>query len=67
VGLAVLQDSATPEQRKEMAKPLATGDPDPIVKALAQSVIEVADLPPPQTQPTTEPTTAPTDPTAAGK
>lgn len=54
LGLDLLQQAAPPAGRKELAAPLAERDADPIIKKLAASVIEVADLPPPATQPAPE-------------
>jgi hypothetical protein len=54
LGLMALQVSADPAKRKELAEGLSRSDPDPIVKLLAVTVMEVADLPPPATQPSQE-------------
>jgi hypothetical protein len=53
LGLLGLQ-SLEVEKRKQIAQAVATSDGDEIVKRLAESVIEVADLPPPATQPAEE-------------
>lgn len=57
-GLMALQQAAQPARRKELARPLAQDDADPIVKKVAASVVEVADLPA-ATQPATQETAAP--------
>ncbi len=59
MGLAALQ-TLEPAKRKEIAKPLAQGDADEVVKKLAAAMIEVADLPPPTTAPTTQEGAGPT-------
>lgn len=53
MGLVALQQHVETVKRKELAKPLAEGDADAIVRKLAASVVEVADLPP-ATQPSTQ-------------
>jgi hypothetical protein len=50
-GLSAVQGVIDPQRRKEWVKPLADSDPDEIVRKFAASVLEVADLPPPTTQP----------------
>jgi hypothetical protein len=53
-GVAAVQNVVEAAQRKTWVQPLADSDPDPIVKRFAASTIEVADLPPPATQPAQE-------------
>ncbi|HVT88868.1 MAG TPA: hypothetical protein VHD56_08460 [Tepidisphaeraceae bacterium] len=56
IGLMALEQ-LEPAVQKELAKELADSDSDPTVRKLAGAVIEIADLPPPSTQPATEPAT----------
>jgi hypothetical protein len=53
-GLAILPMVVQPDKQKQLAAPLAKDDPDPIIKQLAASMVEVADLPRPATQPATQ-------------
>lgn len=53
IGLSAAQRMTDGKTIKELAKPLADGDADPIVKKLAAAIIEVADLPVPTTQAST--------------
>ena len=50
-GLAAVQSMIEPVARKQWAQPLADSDKDELVRKFAATVVEVADLPPPATQP----------------
>jgi hypothetical protein len=64
-GLAAIQ-MLEPAKRKELAATVVHSDGDEVVRKLAASVIEVADLPPPSTQPQEQPADSATQPTASG-
>lgn len=64
MGLQLVQIMAEPSERKDLLKPLAENDADVLLKKLAASMIDVADLPPPSTQPSTQPTDSAAAPAA---
>jgi tetratricopeptide (TPR) repeat protein len=55
-GLIAAAQLVPPDKRKELVRPVAEDkSADPLLRKMAAAEIEVAELPPPATQPTTEP------------